>query len=189
MHLRYYRLLIVLAASVSLSTASCDKPRPTDASIPVETTLAVNTPPPVAPEPEGMDTEATILTVLGLAKKPSEKRQGPQTGEEVSPSLWDAAHDTLNFVPLVAEDPLSGMMKTDWYSPPDKPDERLRITVLITSRALRSDAFSVTIEREERSPGGDWKETPVARQAVNDLELAILQRARQIHAQTYRDAM
>jgi hypothetical protein len=189
MHLRYYRLLIPLAASLSLLTAACGANRATDASIPVVTKLAVNTPPPVAPEPDGMDTEANIFTVLGLAKKPSERRQGPQTGDEVSPSLWNAAHDTLDFVPLAAEDPLSGFLKTEWYSPPQKPNERLRVTVLITSRTLRADSFAVTIEREEHSPGGDWKQTPIARQAVTDLESAILQRARQIHAQTYRDSM
>jgi hypothetical protein len=188
MHIRHYRLLILLAASLSLLTASCGSNRPSDASIPVETTLPSNTPPPVAPEP-GMDTESSIFTVLGLAKKPSERRQGPQTGDDVSPSLWNAAHDTLNFVPLAAEDPASGMLKTEWYSPPQKPDERLRVTVLITSRSLRSDSFAVTVEREERSPGGDWKQTPIARQTIADLESAILQRARQIHAQTYRDSM
>lgn len=189
MYVRYYRLLPAIAASLSLLIAGCGSNRPTDAAIPVATTLALNPPPPAPPEPEGMDTEATIFTVLGLAKKPSERRQGPQTGDDVSPSLWNAAHDTLNFVPLVAEDPLGGAIQTEWYSPPQKPNERLRVTVLITSRTLRSDSFSVTIEREERSPGGDWKQTPIARQTVADLESAILQRARQIHAQTYRDSM
>ena len=189
MHIRHYRLLILLAASLSLLTASCGSNRPTDAAIPVKTTLPINTPPPVAPELDGMDTESNIFTLLGLAKKPSEHRQGPQTGNDVSPSLWNAAHDTLGFVPLAAEDPVSGMLKTEWYSPPDKSNERLRVTVLITSRSLRSDSFAVTIEREERAPAGDWKPTPIARQTVADLESAILQRARQIHAQTYRDSM
>jgi hypothetical protein len=193
MHFRYYRLFTTSAASLSLVVAGllagCGGERPTDASIPIETTLAANTPPPAPPQPEGIDTESTILTVLGLAKKPSERRQGPQTGENVSPSLWNAAHDTLGFVPLEAEDPEGGVLKTEWYSPPDKPAERLRITVLITSRALRSDSFTVSIERQERSPDGGWKDTPIAKQTVADLESTILLRARQIHAQTYRQSL
>jgi hypothetical protein len=189
MHVRYYRLLPAVAASLSLLITGCGSNRPTDAAIPVKTTLALNPPPPTAPEPEEMDTEATIFTVLGMAKKPSERRQGPQTGNDVSPSLWNAAHDTLSFVSFAAEDPLGGTIQTEWYSPPQKANERLRVTVLIASRTLRSDSFSVTVEREERSPGSDWKKTPVAQQTVTDLETAILQRARQIHAQTYRDSM
>ena len=193
MHLRYYRLFTLFVASLSLVAAGllagCGADRPTDASIPIKTTLAANTPPPAPPEPEGIDTESTILTVLGMARKPSARRQGPQTGENVSPSLWNAAHDTLGFVPLEAEDPEGGVLKTEWYSPSGKANERLRITVLITSRALRSDSFAVSIERQERSPVGGWKDTPIAKQTVVDLESTILQRARQIHAQTYRQSL
>jgi len=193
MHLRYYRLFTLFAASLSLVAAGllggCGADRPTDAAIQIKTTLAANTPPPTAPEPEGIDTESTIFTVLGLARKPSERRVGPQTGENVSPSLWNAAHDTLGFVPLEAEDPEGGVLKTQWYTPPGKPNERLRITVLITSRTLRADSFAVSIERQERSPEGGWKDTPIAKQTLADLESTILQRARQIHAQTYRQAL
>lgn len=193
MYLRYYRLFTAFAASLSLIAAGllagCGAERPTDASIPIKTTLAANIPPPAPPEPEGMDTESNILTVLGLAKKPSERRVGPQTGDDVSPSLWNASHDTLGFVPFEAEDPQSGVLKTEWYSPSGKPKERLRITVLITSRALRPDSFTVNIERQERSPDGGWKDTPIAKQTVADLEATILQRARQIHAQTYRQSL
>ena len=55
---------------------------------------------------------------------------------------------------------MSGVLKTEWYTPPGKPNDRLRITVLITSRTLRSDSFAVSIERQERSPDGGWKPFP-----------------------------
>ena len=72
-------------------------------------------------EPEEIDTEANILTMLGLAKKESVKDPGPQTGRTVSPILWQAAHDTLDFVKYASEDPVTGSIVTDWYSPPGKP--------------------------------------------------------------------
>ena len=47
----------------------------------------------------------------------------------------------------------------------------------------------MTVERQERSPAGEWRDTPVARDAVVELENAILLRARQIHAERYRNTM
>ena len=44
-----------------------------------------------------MDTEATIWTMLGLAKKEAQQDPGPQTGSTVSPILWQATLDTLEF--------------------------------------------------------------------------------------------
>jgi len=49
--------------------------------------------------------------------------------------------------------------------------------------------MSVTVERQERSPAGEWRDTPVARDAVVELENAILLRARQIHGERYRNTM
>jgi hypothetical protein len=82
---------------------------------------------------------------------------------------------------------MTGTLITDWYSPKNKPNERLRATVFVLSYALRSDSLALTIEREERGPGGQWKPSTVDRQVVADLEAAILQRARQIHAESYRE--
>ncbi len=136
-----------------------------------------------------MDTDATLWTMLGLAKRESEKNPGPQTGDEVSPILWQAAQDTLHFAGFSSEDPMTGLLVTNWYSPPAKPNERLRVSVFILSRALRSDSVTVTVERQVRSPVGPWTDTPVARDVVTGLESAILQRARQIHAERYRETM
>ena len=84
---------------------------------------------------------------------------------------------------------MTGLLVTDWYSPQGKPDERLRVSVFVLSRALRSDSVTVTVERQERSPVGQWHDTPVARDVVTGLENAILRRAQQIHAEQYRETM
>lgn len=184
MYLRYYRLLSAVAASVSLLTAGCGSER-ADNPAP-ETKLAQAAP---KSDPDELDTEATIFTVLGLAKRESERNIGPQTGPQVSPVLWQAAHDSLDFAGINSEDAMTGLLMTDWYSPPGKPNERLRVTVFILSRALRSDSLAVTVERQERSPTGEWKGTSVARETVADLENAILLRARHLHAERYRNNM
>lgn len=132
------------------------------------------------------NTDATLWTVLGLAKRASEREIGPQTGGAVSPVLWLAAREALDFAGTASEDPMTGLLVTNWYSPPGKPNEQLRVSVFVLSRALRSDSVAVTVERQVRSPGGAWSDTPVARDVVTGLESAILLRARQIHAERYR---
>jgi hypothetical protein len=177
----YYRLSARLAASISLLLAACSSTPP-----PARTTAQAGSggSPPVAAtvktaanKSDDIDSEATIWTVLGLAKKPSQHEPGPRTGNTVSPILWQAALDTLNFVKFSTQDPLTGELVTDWYSPPDKPDERFKIDVFVLARALRSDAVVVTVTRQERTETGDWKDTPIARKVEDDLETAILRRA------------
>lgn len=186
---RYYPLLPALAASLSLALASCgtDLPPPPAPAPPPAAAVVPGAAQVAASGPDEIDTESTIWTVLGMAKRPSEKAIGPQTGDQVSPIIWEAAHDTLNFVRITSEDPLSGVMQTDWYSPPGKPNERMRIAVFILSRALRSDSLSVAIERQQRSPDGQWTASPIARDAVTELENAVLLRARHIRAERYRE--
>jgi Domain of unknown function (DUF3576) len=183
MSARYYPLLTSLAASLSLLLAGCGSAPPA-APPPPTSPLAAQA---ASAQPEDIDTESTIWTVLGMAKRPSQRAIGPQTGDQVSPIIWEAAHDTLNFVKITSEDPMTGVLQTDWYSPPGKPNERMRIAVFILSRALRSDSFSISIERQQRSPTGQWSDAPISRDAIAELESAVLLRARHIRAERYRD--
>jgi hypothetical protein len=178
----HYRASFVLAASLSLALVACTVSPPAEPAgqraggqpNATETQRASSS------EPEDIDTEATIWTVLGLAKKESVKDPGPQTGRTVSPILWQAAHDTLDFVKYASEDPLTGSIVTDWYSPPGNPNVRYRVNVFILSRALHSDSLTVTVDRQQRGGDGQWAETTIARQVETDLENAILSRARQL---------
>jgi uncharacterized lipoprotein len=167
----HYRLPIVVAASLSLTLAGCGSSPKT-------------APPGKAAANQEQDTDVdttgSIFTVLGLAKKESERQPGPLTGPTVSPILWQAAKDTLDFVPLTREDPQAGTMTTDWYSPPDKPDERFKIDVFVVSRALHSDSVAVTVERQMHHPDGAWADAPVERKLAEELETTMLHRARQL---------
>ena len=51
-----------------------------------------------------------------------------------------AALETIDFMPLIQADPFGGVIITDWYSPPETPDERFKLNVYILDRALRADA-------------------------------------------------
>jgi hypothetical protein len=175
----YYRLLPAFAASLLL-LAGCNTPvRETQADATVAELPQTNQQASTADDP--MNTEATIWTVFGLAKKPSQKQFGPETGAQVSPELWQATLDTLSFVKVDSLDPQSGLLVTDWYTPKDRPNDRMRVTAFIKARALRSDSIAVTIERQTRSSTGQWEDGTVAQQAVRDLENDILQRAREVH--------
>jgi len=178
----HYRLSVALAASLSLALAACAASRPVEqpGQQSVEQPDATNAQRAASSEPEEIDTEANILTVLGLAKKESVKDPGPQTGRAVSPILWQASHDTLDFVKYTSEDPLTGSIVTDWYSPPGNPNIRYRVNVFILARALRSDSLAVTVDRQQLSANGQWAETTIARQVETDIENAILSRARQL---------
>jgi hypothetical protein len=178
----YYRLSVAFAASLSLALAACaaNPPAEQPAQQPGGPPGATNAQKAASSEPEEMDTEANILTVLGLAKKESVKDPGPQTGRAVSPILWQAAHDTLDFVKYTSEDPLTGSIITDWYSPPGNPNIRYRVNVFVLARALRSDSLAVTVDRQQLAANGQWAETTIARQVETDLETAILTRARQL---------
>jgi Domain of unknown function (DUF3576) len=179
----HYRLSAALAASFSLLVVGCSSSPPApSAAAPPGGGSTTNAPgQQAAAKPAGgIDTEATLWTVLGLAKEGSHPDPGPRTGSNVSPILYQAALDTLHFTKFASEDPLGGSLVTDWYSPPDKPDERFRIDVFILSRYLNSDSVAVTVDRQVRAPSGEWVESTVDRRVQEELETKILYRARQL---------
>jgi hypothetical protein len=185
MSARHYRLCALIAASVSLALLGCRAAPPA----PPRTAGAPPPAPQTAENTRQMDTDATIWTFLHIRKEHKSNPTGPHVGPNVSPILWVAAHDTLDFVRTTSEDPLLGRMVTDWYSPPDKPDERFRVAVDIMAPYLRSDAVAVHVERQTRSPDGSWQDASVDKKLDDDLTFAILNRARAIRtivAETYK---
>lgn len=103
-----------------------------------------------------------------------------QTGIGVNSYLWRAALDTVSFMPLASADPFGGVILTDWYTPEETPNERLKLNVFILDRQLRSDGIQVKVFRQARKKGGDWKDASVAPETARQLEDSILTRARQL---------
>jgi len=104
---------------------------------------------------------------------------GTSGGVGVNSLLWRASLDTISFMPLVSADPFGGVIITDWYTPPQTPDERFKVNIYILGRALRADGVRASVFRQTNQ-GGAWVDAPVALNTGTDLENAILTRARQL---------
>jgi hypothetical protein len=97
----------------------------------------------------------------------------------VNSYLWRAAIDTVSFAPLLQADSNGGVIVTDWYSNPNSPNERVKLTVAILDQDLRADALRVAASRQVNQ-GGVWVDAPVAAATVQKLEDIILTRARDL---------
>ena len=100
-------------------------------------------------------------------------------GSNVNPYLWRATLDTLTFAPLSSADAVGGVIVTDWYISEAKPNERVKLTVVITDRALRADALKVTIHKQRLS-GTAWLAQPSDGSAQSAMEDIILSKAREL---------
>jgi hypothetical protein len=94
--------------------------------------------------------------------------------------LWRATLDTLAFMPLASADPYGGVIITDWYTNPEKPDERFKCTVYILDARLRADGLNVSVFKQQRDATGTWVDVASSPQTETDMENAILTRARQL---------
>jgi hypothetical protein len=111
-------------------------------------------------------------------KSSAPKGEAPSIG--VNGYLWRATLDTLSFMPLASADPYGGVIITDWYVNPEKPDERFKCTVYILDSRLRADGLNVAVFKQNRDAQGQWIDAPSAGQTETDIENAILTRARQL---------
>mgnify|MGYP001239011614 CR=1 FL=1 len=115
---------------------------------------------------------------LTFGGAPEEQRQ-QDAGIGVNSFLWRASLDTISFMPLASADPFGGVIITDWYSPPQSPNERFKVNVYILGRALRADGIRAAVFRQ-RQNGTTWVDAPVSSNTATELENAILTRARQL---------
>jgi len=109
---------------------------------------------------------------------------GGGAGIGVNSFLWRASLDTISFMPLSSADPFGGVIITDWYSPPETPNERFKLTVYILDRRLRADGIKVAVFRQQKNGGLDWNDAAVNTETAIQLENAILTRARQLRLDT-----
>lgn len=108
-----------------------------------------------------------------------------QSGIGVNSFLWRATLDTMNFMPLSSADPFGGVIITDWYSNPQTPNERFKLTVYILDTRLRADGLKVNVFRQVNANGA-WSDAAADPQTGIDIENAILTRARQLRIATLK---
>ena len=124
----------------------------------------------------------TITGEEGLLVFSSRQRETPDGGGPsigVNVYLWRAALETIDFMPLVQADPFGGVIITDWFSPPETPGERFKLTVYILDRVLRADAVKVAVFRQINGENG-WTDANVEATTATGIEDSILTRAREL---------
>ena len=70
-------------------------------------------------------------------------------------------------MPLAQADPFGGVIITDWYSPPETPDERFKLTVYILDPVLRADGVKVAVFRQTDGENG-WADARSTRRPPPD---------------------
>ena len=104
-------------------------------------------------------------------------------GIGVNAFLWRASLDTLSIWPISSADPFGGVIITDWYAPPETPNERFKLNVFILDRSLRADGLRISVFRQTLDKAGFWRQAVVQPATQVQLEDAILTRARQFRTE------
>jgi len=100
----------------------------------------------------------------------------------VNALLWRAALEIASFVPLDDVDTFGGTIVTEWYSLPDRPNERIKLAIFVIGRELRSDAISVRVYLQKMDDGA-WVQAGQDDDLKTQIEDLILTRAREIRAE------
>lgn len=116
----------------------------------------------------------TISTAEGTRLR--DAFRGDRNAVKVNRFLWTASLQVLDFLPVEAADPFSGVISTGFGTPPGG-GQAYRATVLISDPALDARSLSVAIQT---------RNGPVNAATERAVEDAILNRARQLRIQAGR---
>ncbi len=175
MRLRIHHLAAAIALSVAVAGCSGDGAQ-VDQRYPAKGRTTSGTNNPEYGEPETVFGDGGI-SLFGGGRRQQDDQSGGGIG--VNAFLWRASLDTVAFMPLASADPFGGVIITDWYAPPEAPDERFKATVYILDRQLRADGVRVAIFKQRRS-GTEWVNAEVDPKLATELENSILARAREL---------
>ncbi len=121
-----------------------------------------------------------LLTFGGSGNKNESAGTGVYSGIGVNAYLWRASLETIDFMPLAQADPFGGVIITDWYSPPETPNERFKINVYILDTVLRADGVKVAVFRQTNGTDAGWLDAAVDTDTSTAIENNILTRAREL---------
>ena len=119
----------------------------------------------------------------GLTGSGDKKKTGGG-GIGVNTYIWRASLDTLSFMPLLSADPFGGVIITDWYSNSETAKEKFKIVAYILGTELRVDAIKVSVFKKIKDENGDWADTKSNKILQNEVEDAILTKARKYKIQS-----
>lgn len=116
---------------------------------------------------EGLLQDPTRDTIWDLFSNADD----PSVTVEVNRYLWRASLEVLDFMPLEAADPFTGILAFGYATPPGG-NRAYRATVYVSDPALEARSLRVALQGR----GG----TAVSRETARQVEDAILTRARQL---------
>jgi hypothetical protein len=125
-------------------------------------------------------------TLVVGGKKKSESRNS--LGSAVNIYVWRACLDTVHFMPLVSADANGGVIVTDWYIDPKKPNERIKVTLYVRDIVLRADAIQAVVHKQTLHNGQWTNVSHVDSSVAIELENIILTKARNLKIQAERNA-
>ncbi len=97
-------------------------------------------------------------------------RDDPNTTVEVNKYIWNAALEVLNFLPIQAADPFTGVIVTGYGTPPGGR-RAYKATIYVQDPALDARSLSIALRTRSGVASAD---------TVRAIEDAILTRARQL---------
>jgi len=106
------------------------------------------------------------------------------TGIGVNAFLWRATLDVLSSWPIFSADPFGGVIITEWYAPPQSPNERFKFNVFILDRVLRADGVRVSIYKQTKNTDGEWQQAALQSETQMLVENSILTRAQQFRTES-----
>ena len=95
----------------------------------------------------------------------------------INPFIWQASLDILSStMPLASVDSNSGIIITDWYNLKGKENERIKISILVSTQELRADGIKVSMFKQILK-SNTWKNVNVNPNVVQKLERKIITKA------------
>ena len=115
-----------------------------------------------------------LRDMLGVGKK-SEPNNNQLLN--INPYLWNASLSILSSaMPLVSIDSASGVIISDWYSLKGKSNERVKISVLVSSKELRADGLNIKVFKQILK-GNSWLSAEINPNIAVNLERKIVHKA------------
>ena len=143
------------------------------------------------PKPQKDEGPVSIITgeTGGWSLSDFMNQSGSQsTTLPVNAILWRAALDIAALLPISDVDTFGGTIVTEWYSLPESPNERIKLTIFVVGRELRSDAIRVVVNVQTRDGlQGNWGNNARDLEFSRRLEDLVLNRAREIRAESLTD--
>ena len=109
--------------------------------------------------------------------KSDNKRNVNSLSLNINPFIWQASLDILSStMPLASVDSNSGIIITDWYNVKGKENERIKISILVSTQELRADGVKVSVFKQVLR-SNSWKNVNFNSNIAQKLERKIITKA------------